>query len=217
MPRGTVTTSAHIMCAPYNHASYSIRSHIQHVCLAVTCHVHIWSNQSPGIFKEEEVGAGSGSLINHKVSLDIISDRNIRTGQTYHWRELPQLIFLSRQTFQNVFVVTLRVFCRDKTRLLSRQKYDCRDKSMIVATSTSAPLVCRDKSFVTANIFLWRQKTCFVATKQKRFFVAAPASVTNQPWLGSQSEHLSLLSLRKYPRASMLGHLPLLFAREGEN
>ena len=123
-----------------------------------------WSNQSPGIFKEVEVGTGSGSLINHKVSLDIISDRNIRTGQTYHWRELPQFKKkLSRQTFQNVFVATLRVFCSDKTRLFSRQKYDCRDESMIVATNT-----CRDKH--ERATCLSRQKFrhgkhIFVATK----------------------------------------------------
>ena len=113
------------------------------------------------------------------------------------------------------FVATKHVFCRDKSMIVATKVWLSRQT--LVATSTSAPLVCRDKSFVTANIFLSRQKTCFVATKQKRFFVAAPATDANQPWLGSQSEHLSLRSLRKYPRASMLGHLPLVFAREGEN
>ena len=42
-------------------------------------------------------------------------------GQTYHWRELPQVSFLSRQNYMCLSRQT-RV-CLDKTRLLLRQKY----------------------------------------------------------------------------------------------
>ena len=79
--------------------------------------------------------------------------------EKYHWRELPQVSFfvatnvLSRQT---------RVCC-DKTRLLSSQKYACRDKIVFVA-----PNICHNKhNFVAASIILSRQtqNKSFVATK----------------------------------------------------
>ena len=78
-----------------------------------------------------------------------------------HWRELPQVSFLSRQSFaaantsfvatkvclwrQNVF--RDKIVCRDehKTRLLSRQNY--------------ASII-----FVATNILLSQQRTCFVVT-----------------------------------------------------
>ena len=56
----------------------------------------------------------------------------------YHWRQLPQVPFLSRPRF-----------CRDKTCLLSRQTRVCRDKTFVVtkmvlvaapANDTSQPL-----------------------------------------------------------------------------
>ena len=67
----------------------------------------------------------------------------------YHWRELLQVSFLSRQNF-------------------------CRDKSMLVATE----LCFLRQIFVAINIILSRQKFCcdkyiFVATKMVP--VAAPA------------------------------------------
>ena len=40
----------------------------------------------------------------------------------YRWRELPQVSFLSRQTY----------FCRDKKRVLSRQTRVCRDETFVV-------------------------------------------------------------------------------------
>ena len=99
-----------------------------------------------------------------------------------HWRELPQVSFLSRQIFYHVF-------CSDKnmlaaTKRLSRQNYVCRNK-IFVATNTCLSrqkfcrdkimfvlrkvlsrqeYVCRDKRFFARSILLWRQKTCFVAT-----------------------------------------------------
>ena len=85
--------------------------------------------------------------------------------------------------------------CRDKvlsgqTRLLSLQKYACRDKHNFVARNTRLSRqnvsfvvtkitqvssttnikislttnICRDKSFVATNILLSQQKTCFVVT-----------------------------------------------------
>ena len=67
--------------------------------------------------------------------------RHIRTPNSYHWRELPQVSFLSRQKF-------------------------CRDKIMFVATN-----ICRDKNifchnkhdFVATSVLLSRQ-AYFVAT-----------------------------------------------------
>ena len=52
-------------------------------------------------------------------------------AQSYHWREVPQVSFLSHQTRvcrdKQIFVATIDVFCRDKhvfvtTKLFSRQK-----------------------------------------------------------------------------------------------
>ena len=89
----------------------------------------------------------------------------------YHWRELPQVSFLSRQKFRrdkHGFVAAFHVFCRDVTRFLSRPKY-ASDKSFVEKKC----LFCRDKTFVTANIYrdkhnfdkrLWRQ-ACFCRDK----------------------------------------------------
>ena len=90
----------------------------------------------------------------------------------YHWGELPQVPFLSRQKFcrdKHVFVATKHVcvprkylsrqayFCRDKkrvcrdksklvvTKLLSRQKYIC------IRTHTQKDVFCRDKLVFVAN------------------------------------------------------------------
>ena len=52
----------------------------------------------------------------------------------YHWQELSQVSFLSQQKF-----------CRDKTRVLSRQKYACRDKSCVA---------------IFLDFFLSRQNIC---------------------------------------------------------
>ena len=63
---------------------------------------------------------------------------------SYHWRELPQVLFLSRQNTSFVSTNICLSFCRDKH-------------------------VCCNKTFVAANIILSRQKFChdkltFVAT-----------------------------------------------------
>ena len=91
--------------------------------------------------------------------------------EEYHWRELPQVLFLSRQNTaflsrknyvcrykifllrQNYFVAAKVLsrqayflsrqtrVCRDKTRLLSRQKYACRDKYLSGFVRTKMILV----------------------------------------------------------------------------
>ena len=82
----------------------------------------------------------------------------------YHWRELPQVSFLSRQTFcrdKHTFVTTRHVLsrqtrvCRNKNDTCgsSRQWYD---KSMLVA-------LCDKHVLVATNVF--RGKHTFVATK----------------------------------------------------
>ena len=69
-------------------------------------------------------------LIYENHQQDVTSVRCASTlADVYHWWELPQVSFLSRQT---------RV-CRDKTRLLSRQKYACRDKHVRAKYNLLAP------------------------------------------------------------------------------
>ena len=76
----------------------------------------------------------------------------------------------------NVLSCLSRQTCvrHDKTRLLSRRKYACRDKGFL------ATKLCATKrlSFVATSILLPRQKTCFVATKhlsqQKLYFWQLP-------------------------------------------
>ena len=81
----------------------------------------------------------------------------------YHWRELPQVSFLSRETS----------VCRDKTRLLPRQKYACRDKKHF----------CRDR-----HNYFCRDKLIFVATNQclsrlNRYFVATKVCLSRQNFI----------------------------------
>ena len=84
---------------------------------------------------------------NQRASLKYLSAA-VGGPPAYQWLDLPQVSFLSRQT-----------------RLLSQQKY-----------------VCRDKTFVATSILLWGQKTCFVATSTfvatKMILVSAPANDT---------------------------------------
>ena len=86
----------------------------------------------------------------------------------YHWRELPQVSFLSTQ---NTSFVATKV-------CLPRQKYVCRNKHTFVATEIClrhvfvATNISRDKSmlvateiFVATEIYVCRDKHTFVATK----------------------------------------------------
>ena len=76
--------------------------------------------------------------------------------QKYHWRELPQVSFLSRQ--KHVFVATKHIFCRNKTHLLSQQNI-CHNNIMFAATKQ----FCCVKTFVATNIC--RNKHTFLMTK----------------------------------------------------
>ena len=90
--------------------------------------------------------------------------RRCAKGQVnYHWRELPQVSFLSRQAFccdKHVFLVTkyvkimLHTFVATNT-CLSGQTF-CRDKYNFVATNVLSrqAYFCHDK----------KKKTCFVVT-----------------------------------------------------
>ena len=89
----------------------------------------------------------------------------------YYRRELPQVSFLSRQTY----------FCCDKRHNSSFVV----TKSMLVATNTLI--------FVAASILLSRQKTCFVGTNtclsrlcrdnSKMVLAAAPANDTTRAFI----------------------------------
>ena len=100
----------------------------------------------------------------------IILLRSLKQPAAYHWRELPQVSFLSRQKFwrdKHMFDATKHVFCHDKSmffrdkyifvatkhfsKVLSRQAYFCRDTRRVLPQQTR---VCR---FVAAKWYLWRQ------------------------------------------------------------
>ena len=97
-------------------------------------------------------------------------------------------------------------FCCDKTRLLSRQKYACRDKHISVAIKRNF-CVCRDKlTFVATNTCFSRQNTSFVATKaclsrqivcvcrDKYLFVATKMTLAAAPANDTAREELSYRS-----------------------
>ena len=91
----------------------------------------------------------------------------------YHWRELPQVSFLSRQEFccdKHVFVATKDVFCRDKHM---RDAYFCRHKHVCVATKH---VFYRDKSMLVTKL-LSRQKY-FVATN----IILSPQNLSRQAY-----------------------------------
>ena len=97
---------------------------------------------------------------------------HLRINTWYHWRELPQVSFLSRQKScrdKHVFVETEHVFCRDKSMLvLSRQTRVYLSRHTFVAT----------KDFFVC--FFCHDKQVFVATK-KIILVAAPANDILEP------------------------------------
>ena len=71
--------------------------------------------------------------------------------RSYHWRELPQVSFRrdKHQTFcrEKLLLSRQTRLCLDKTHLLSRQRYACRDKHNFVATKVLSrqAFFCRDK------------------------------------------------------------------------
>ena len=63
---------------------------------------------------------------------------HIEVDGSYHWLELPQVSFLSRQKFcrhKHVFVTTKHIFCRDKSRIVATKIF-CRDKHNFVFVAT---------------------------------------------------------------------------------
>ena len=116
----------------------------------------------------------------------------------YHWRELPQVSFWSRQKFcryKHCFVATKDVFCRDKSMLSATKRLSnrcvcrdktCRDKHTFAARKH---VFCRDK-----HVFC-RHKT-FVATKM--ILVAAPANDPCQLRSSSDTSILCLPSVRTH-------------------
>ena len=119
----------------------------------------------------------AGSLTVFTQPLCAIADINIcahkipNTGShaTYHWRELPKVSFLSRQT---CVCRNRTVFCRVKSMLVATNTYACRDKHNFVATKVFSrqAYFCRDERRVFVGL-------CFVATKM--ILVAAPATDSN--------------------------------------
>ena len=79
----------------------------------------------------------------------------------YHWRELPQGSFLSRQKLccdkhvcrdKHIFVVTKVLL--QQTRLLLWWKYACHDKSFV-----ATKIFCCDKqNFVMTKVVLWKTR-----------------------------------------------------------
>ena len=94
------------------------------------------------------------------------SSHDLETQPTLEADELS----LAGPTTSIIFVATNIILSRlNKTHILSRQKYACRDKSFVfVATNicsdkrfVATKIFCRNKSFVAASIILSRQKTFF--------------------------------------------------------
>ena len=94
----------------------------------------------------------------------------------YHWREVPQVSFLTRQKFLSShkhFVVTN--MCCDKTCLLTWQKYACHDNIMFVAAKNVVTnmcllrqtCICCDKASIATSMRLSQrlllQQTCKVS------------------------------------------------------
>ena len=95
--------------------------------------------------------------------------------------------------------------CRDKTRLLSRQKYACRDKRVV-----GKNYACRDKTFLS------RQNLCrYVCRYKTRSFVATKACLSKQNFdvcrnillsrkKSTQKKHKKKQKIRLLSRQSML-------------
>ena len=83
----------------------------------------------------------------------------------YHWWELPQVSFLSRQT-----------------RHWSQQKYACRYKTFVVTKLRFSP----QNSFVTTKDVFWLDKDTFVATKDFCLFCFCFVFVCRNKYLSQQ-------------------------------
>ena len=86
---------------------------------------------------------------------------NLAFGR-YHWRELPQVSFLSQQKF----CFDKHVFCCNKS-MLATTKVFVETKTLSVVTKlclSRQTRVCHEENFVVTSILLLQQKTCFVVT-----------------------------------------------------
>ena len=158
-----------------------------------------------------------------------------RAQDYYHWRELPQVSFLSRQSF---LLLSRQRVCRNKTGLLSRQKYGCCDKTFVetklknsqnifylsrqnksfVAIKLRKYHFCRDKSFFATNVFV-ATNVCW----DKRNFVATNTCLSRQklylwqlPSMTAYIPLVSLLPILPFPalnvsRLSLYGLYPFLW------
>ena len=100
---------------------------------------------------------------------------------SYHWRELPQVSFLSRQK-TNTCLLRQKYFCRDKrifvlrNIILSRQAYFCRDKRVCCDETrllSRQKYACRDRTFVATKTCFSRQT--FLSTNvlsRQKYFIA---------------------------------------------
>ena len=91
----------------------------------------------------------------------LLRERHDRLAADYHWRELPQVSFLSRQKL----CLDKYVFCRDKSVLATTKV--CRDKNILVATSilwSRQTRICRDKNKLAATQLCLPQQI-FAGTK----------------------------------------------------
>ena len=111
----------------------------------------------------------------------------------YRWRELPQVLFLSREKVcrdQHVFVGQSRSFVVTKVCLLRQNIY--RDEHNFVSWKQvfyRDTNISRDESFVATKIFCRDQhnfvatNTCYQKLTPKMVLVAAPASNMQLPFV----------------------------------
>ena len=95
-------------------------------------------------------------------------------------------------------------FCRDKTRLLSRQKDACRDKTYLFSRQT---YFCRDKTHVLSRQTLVSRtdKHVFVATK----VILMAASASDTPTAVSRTSTINaVLTVTLRPRCVTHGRVP---------
>ena len=117
-------------------------------------------------------------------SLDLLKLHKDCLPKFYHWRELPQVSFLSWQKFCH----DKRV-CHDKTGLLSQQKYACRDKSFVMTELC----LSQQNNCLWLTYCLWQKWTKIVCDKNNNchdnFFVATKMILVAAP----TSDNISVL------------------------
>ena len=119
-------------------------------------------------------------------------------SMAYHWRELPQVLLLSRQNDKYVFVTSKHVFCRDKS-MLAATKYFCRDKYL--SQLKKKKNVFRDKlTFVGTKLCLSQQNIC----RDKHVFISTNILfVCRDERFVAASIHLPVILTQSVRRLSM--------------